>query len=79
MIENDTPPLSQMLEEISRLNQEVARLRESKRERYAAAAMQGIISGSGNSDGDVEYTASIVAENAFKMADAMILHESSEC
>lgn len=44
----------------------------SMRDWFAAMAMQGIITGCGNSAGEVNYREPTVAENAYDMADAML-------
>jgi hypothetical protein len=42
------------------------------RDYFAAQAMQGMISASGNSNGYLEYEEETVAANAYKLADAML-------
>lgn len=44
----------------------------TKREYYAAKAMQALIAASFQADRAEDYHVEIVAENAFKMADAML-------
>ena len=42
------------------------------RDYFAAKAMQGMISASGDSNGYLEYEEETVAANAYKLADAML-------
>jgi hypothetical protein len=42
------------------------------RDYFAAKAMQGLIAGSGDANGDVEYGDAAVAKSAYAMADAML-------
>ena len=48
------------------------------RDYFAAKAMQGIISASGDNNGHVDYHEDWVAKNAYKMADAMLKAREAE-
>jgi hypothetical protein len=43
------------------------------RDYFAAKAMQGLIAGSGNNDGAVDYKEDAVVQSAYSVADAMLL------
>jgi hypothetical protein len=45
---------------------------EGLRDYFAAAALQGLISAAGDLDGIVNYSETVIAENAYALADAML-------